>query len=60
VSERDQAKSAISMLHVDNQAAIAQIEGDDTSRRATHIDTRHKFVKDFAKMNFGRQMMLSS
>ncbi|KAG2889566.1 hypothetical protein PC116_g17126 [Phytophthora cactorum] len=39
------------VLHVDNQASIAQLEGEDTSGRAKHIDTRHKFVKDFAKKN---------
>lgn len=37
------------VLHVDNQAAIAQLEGEDTSGRAKHIDTRHKFVNDFVK-----------
>uniref|UniRef100_A0AAV1UUA6 Reverse transcriptase Ty1/copia-type domain-containing protein n=2 Tax=Peronospora matthiolae TaxID=2874970 RepID=A0AAV1UUA6_9STRA len=36
-------------LHVDNQAAIAQIKGEDTSGRAKHIDVRYKFVKDLAK-----------
>uniref|UniRef100_A0AAV1SZB4 Polyprotein n=1 Tax=Peronospora matthiolae TaxID=2874970 RepID=A0AAV1SZB4_9STRA len=35
-----------STLHVDNQAAIAQIKGEDTSGRAKHIDVRLKFVKD--------------
>ncbi|RAW26932.1 hypothetical protein PC110_g16670 [Phytophthora cactorum] len=39
------------VLHVDNQAAIAQLEGEDTSGRAKDIATRHKFVKDFAKKN---------
>eukprot|EP00644_Phytophthora_capsici_P009231 jgi/Phyca11/131509/e_gw1.106.83.1 len=29
-----------SVLHVDNQAAIAQLEGEDSSGRAKHIDTR--------------------
>ncbi|KAE8996368.1 hypothetical protein PF011_g15938 [Phytophthora fragariae] len=38
-----------SLLHVDNQAAIAQLEGGDTTGHAKHIDTRHKFVKDFVK-----------
>ncbi|KAG2886411.1 hypothetical protein PC119_g14784 [Phytophthora cactorum] len=36
-------------MHVDNQVAIAQIEGEDTAGRAKHIDVRFKFVKDFAK-----------
>uniref|UniRef100_A0AAV1V6E9 Reverse transcriptase Ty1/copia-type domain-containing protein n=1 Tax=Peronospora matthiolae TaxID=2874970 RepID=A0AAV1V6E9_9STRA len=35
-----------SILHVDNQAAIAQIKGEDASGRAKHIDVRFKFVKD--------------
>ncbi|KAE8884915.1 hypothetical protein PF010_g28249 [Phytophthora fragariae] len=38
-----------SLLHVDNQAAIAQLKGEDTTGHAKHIDTRHKFVKDFVK-----------
>ncbi|KAG3195926.1 hypothetical protein PC128_g8045 [Phytophthora cactorum] len=35
-----------SVLHVSNLAAIAQIEGENTSGRAKHIDVRLKFVKD--------------
>ena len=34
-------------MHVDNQAAIHQIEGEALSMRAKHIDARLKFVKDF-------------
>ncbi|KAE9007332.1 hypothetical protein PF005_g12321 [Phytophthora fragariae] len=36
-------------LKVDNQAAIKQIKGEDTSGRAKHIDIRYKFVKDLAR-----------
>ena len=36
-------------MHVDNQAAIHQIEGEASSMRAKHIDVRLKFVKDFAR-----------
>ncbi|POM75393.1 Hypothetical protein PHPALM_7512 [Phytophthora palmivora] len=36
-------------LRVDNQAAIKQIEGEDTSGRAKHIDIRFKFIKDLSK-----------
>ncbi|KAG6609052.1 Integrase catalytic core protein [Phytophthora cinnamomi] len=36
-------------LHVDNQAAIKQIEGEDTSGRAKHIDIRLKFIKDLSR-----------
>ncbi|KAE9006192.1 hypothetical protein PF005_g12885 [Phytophthora fragariae] len=36
-------------LKVDNQAAITQIKGEDTSGRAKHIDIRYKFVKDLAR-----------
>lgn len=35
-----------SILHVDNQAAIAQIQIEDTSGREKHIDVRYKFIKD--------------
>ncbi|CAI5715870.1 unnamed protein product [Peronospora effusa] len=37
------------MLHIDNQAAIKQITGKDSSRRAKHIVVRHNFVKDYSK-----------
>ncbi|GMF59484.1 unnamed protein product [Phytophthora fragariaefolia] len=36
-------------LHVDNQAAIKQIVGEDSSGKAKPIDVRHKFLKDFVK-----------
>ncbi|KAE9207773.1 hypothetical protein PF004_g16945 [Phytophthora fragariae] len=36
-------------LHVDNQAAIKQIEGEDTSGRAKHINIRLKFIKDLSR-----------
>ncbi|OWZ18540.1 Retrotransposon protein [Phytophthora megakarya] len=36
-------------LHVDNQAAIKQIQGEDMSGRAKHIDVRFKFVKDLSR-----------
>ncbi|KAE9261643.1 hypothetical protein PF008_g32798 [Phytophthora fragariae] len=35
-------------LHVDNQA-VKQIEGEDTSGRAKHIDIRLKFIKDLSR-----------
>ena len=35
-------------MHVDNQAAIHQIEGEASSMRAKHIDVRLKFLRDFA------------
>nr|CCA14418.1 PREDICTED: copia proteinlike putative [Albugo laibachii Nc14] len=38
-----------SILHIDNQAAIAQIKGEDTSVRAKHTDVRYKFIKDLEK-----------
>ncbi|KAE9359955.1 hypothetical protein PF008_g2037 [Phytophthora fragariae] len=38
-----------SLLHVDNQAAIAQKTSEDTTRRANHIDVRYKFIKDLFK-----------
>nr|CCA28014.1 pol polyprotein putative [Albugo laibachii Nc14] len=37
-----------SIMRVDNQAAIAQIEGEDTSGRVKHSDVRYKFVKNLA------------
>ena len=37
-----------SIMRVDNQAAIAKIEGEDTSGRVKHSDVRYKFVKNLA------------
>ncbi|KAE9036156.1 hypothetical protein PR001_g8973 [Phytophthora rubi] len=37
------------LMHVDNQAAIKQLEGEDSSGKAKHIDVRVKFVKDFVQ-----------
>ena len=37
------------ILHVDSQAAVRQITGEDSSGRAKHIAVRHKFVKDCRK-----------
>ncbi|KAG3114216.1 hypothetical protein PI124_g1697 [Phytophthora idaei] len=39
------------VLHVDNQAAIKQTEGKDSSSKAKHIDVRLKFIKDFVSKN---------
>ena len=36
-------------MHVDNQAAIRQLEGEASSITAKHIDVRVKFVCDFAR-----------
>uniref|UniRef100_A0AAV1VBX8 Integrase catalytic domain-containing protein n=1 Tax=Peronospora matthiolae TaxID=2874970 RepID=A0AAV1VBX8_9STRA len=36
-------------LHVDNQAAIRQLDGEATSMKAKHIDVRVKFVCDFVR-----------
>ncbi|KAG6610332.1 Retrotransposon protein [Phytophthora cinnamomi] len=38
-----------SVLNVDNQAAIAQIEGEGISGRAKYIDVRYKFIKHLVK-----------
>ena len=37
------------LMHVDNQAAIRQLEGEASSITAKHIDVRVKFVCDFAR-----------
>ncbi|RAW41965.1 hypothetical protein PC110_g1842 [Phytophthora cactorum] len=49
LKEIDVPMKSAAAMHVDNQVAIAQIEGEDTAGRAKHIDVRFKFVKDFAK-----------
>ncbi|GMF44661.1 unnamed protein product [Phytophthora fragariaefolia] len=36
-------------MHVDNQAAIKQLEGEDSSGKAKFIDVRVKLVKDFVQ-----------
>ena len=37
------------LMHVDNQAAIKQIQGEDSAGRAKHIAVRLKFIKDYCK-----------
>ena len=37
------------ILHVDNQAAIKQLDGEASSLKAKHIDVRLKFVRDFSQ-----------
>ena len=37
------------LIHVDNQAAIIQIERDASSIKAKHIDVRHKYLRDLAR-----------
>ncbi|CAI5725764.1 unnamed protein product [Peronospora destructor] len=37
------------LMHVDNQAAIRQLEGEASSLKAKHIDVRVKFVCAFAR-----------
>ena len=37
------------LMHVDNQEAIRQIEGEVSSIKAKYIDVRVKFVCDFAR-----------
>jgi hypothetical protein len=34
------------ILHMDNQAAIAQIMPEASSQRSKHIDIKYKFLKD--------------
>ena len=38
-----------SILHVNNQAPIDQVKGEDTSDRSKHIDARFKFMKYLKK-----------
>ena len=37
------------LMHVDNQVAIRQIEGESSSLKATHIDVQVKLVCDFTR-----------
>ena len=37
------------LMHVDNQAAISQIEGEASSIKAKHIDVRYKYLRDIAR-----------
>ena len=36
------------LMHVDNQAAICQIEGEASSIKAKHINVRYKYLHDLA------------
>ena len=37
------------LMHVDNQAAFKQLEGEASSIKAKPIDVRLKFVSDYAR-----------
>jgi hypothetical protein len=39
------------LLHMDNQAAIAQITSEASSQRSKHIDIKYKFLKDLYYKN---------
>ena len=34
------------LLNMDNQAAIAQVESEASSYKSKHVDIKHKFIKD--------------
>uniref|UniRef100_A0AAV1TUP3 Polyprotein n=1 Tax=Peronospora matthiolae TaxID=2874970 RepID=A0AAV1TUP3_9STRA len=48
------------LMHVDNQAAIRQLEGEASSLKANHIDVRVKFVCDFARCRIVRAQYVRS
>ena len=37
------------IMEMDNQAAISQLENEESSTRAKHINIKIKFIKDYAK-----------
>ena len=39
------------LLHMDNQAPIAQITSEASSQRSKHIDIKYKFLKDLHYKN---------
>jgi hypothetical protein len=36
-----------SLLFMDNQAAISQVESEASSNKSKHVDIKHKFIKDY-------------
>lgn len=36
-------------MEMDNQASIRQLKNEESSTRATHIDNKLKFIRDYAK-----------
>ncbi|CAH0477333.1 unnamed protein product [Peronospora belbahrii] len=42
------------LMHVGNEAAIKQIQGEDSAGRAKHIAVRLKFIKDYSKKQASR------
>uniref|UniRef100_A0AAV1TE09 Polyprotein n=1 Tax=Peronospora matthiolae TaxID=2874970 RepID=A0AAV1TE09_9STRA len=48
------------LMHVDNQAAIRQLEGEASSLKAKHIDVRVKFACDFARRGIVRAQYVRS
>ena len=49
LGEVDMALVVRMLMHVDNQAAISQIEGEASSIKAKHIDVRYKYLRDIAR-----------
>ena len=60
LSEIGMAPELSMLMQVDNQAAIRQIEGEVSSRKANHIDDPVKFVCDFARRGIVRAQFVRS
>lgn len=43
------APVVLMLMHVDNQAAISQLEGEASSIKAKHIDVRRKYLRDLVR-----------
>ena len=42
------------LMHVNNQDAISQIEGDASTSKAKNIDVQHNLVKDYERRGIVR------
>lgn len=48
------------LMHVNNQAAIKKIQGEDSSRGENHIAVSLKFIKDYNKKRLSRFCIFKS
>ena len=48
------------IMEMDNQAAISQLENEESSTRAKHINIKIKFIKDYAKKGIVKPTYVST
>lgn len=59
-SELKLATQLPSLLYMDNQAAISQIESEASSNKSKHVDIKYKFIKDYQQKNLIKTELVST